>query len=65
MNKLTTKTKSGIEKTVHTGDPMWDTLDGKRVRFSRMIDATTVEVASNETGKVLPDWRHITQLYAI
>lgn len=58
----------GVSKRVENlvnGDPVWCSLERKRVRFVRMVDAVTVEVSSNETGKILPDWRHISQLKAI
>jgi hypothetical protein len=43
--------------------PLQDTLENRRVRFSRMVDAQTVEV-TDDAGKVLPDWRHIEQVRA-
>lgn len=51
-------------KTVVAGDPLWDTLDHTRVRFVRLIDSTSVEVADTYTGKPLPDYRHPTQVFA-
>ena len=58
------KTKSGEEKALTAGDPLWDTLDSCRVRFVRMVGAAAVEVADNETGRTLPDWRHPSQVLA-
>ena len=58
------KDRDGVEKRVVAGDPLYCELDRKRVRFVRVVDGTSVEVASNETGKVLPDYRHPSQLRA-
>ena len=60
----TFKTRTGETKRVTAGDPLFCILDERRVRFVRMVDSTTVEVADDWTGKVLPDWRHPSQLFA-
>lgn len=51
-------------ETLTAGHPLFCSLDNTRVRFVRMVDAVTVEVASNEDGKILPDYRHISQVKA-
>ena len=57
-------TTNGTTKTVVTGDALRCQLEGKRVRFVRMVDEVTVEVSCNETGRILPDYRHISQVAA-
>ena len=42
-------------------EPCHCQLDKCRVRFVRFVDSTSVEVADNN-GKILPDYRHPTQL---
>jgi hypothetical protein len=42
-------------------DPVWDTLDGGRARYVRTLPDGMVELADND-GKVLPDYRHATQV---
>ncbi len=65
MNNATATltTRDGRTKRVVKGDPLHCDLDGCRVRFVRLIDTNTVEVASNHDGKVLPDWRHTSQVH--
>lgn len=53
----------GGTKAVGYGHPCWDALDRTRVRVSRVVDSTSVEVTDND-GKVLPDYRHPVQLTA-
>ncbi len=55
-------TRDGVEKRVVTGDPLWCDLDKTRVRFVRMVDSYAVEVTDNN-GKLLPDYRHPTQVH--
>jgi hypothetical protein len=57
---------------VVAGDALWCSLDKCRVRFVRMVEPTPaipgewmVEVSDNWTGKVLPDYRHPTQVRVI
>ena len=56
-------TKTGTTKTVSHGDPLWCSLENRRVRFSRLI-GSAVEVM-DDSGRVLPDWRHQTQVKAL
>lgn len=51
-------------KALRPMDPVWDDLDGRRARFVRMVDDLTVEIADND-GRVLPDYRHVTQVSAL
>jgi hypothetical protein len=54
---------TGAVKVVVRGDPVWDTLDGRRYRFARMVDSTSVELMTDD-GKPLPDYRHPSQVFA-
>ncbi len=67
------KTRSGATHAVGRGDPLFCVLDNTRVRFERMVDCSAssgvpgdwmVEVSSNYDGKVLPDLRHPSQVFA-
>jgi hypothetical protein len=57
------KARLGGTKSVTRGDLMWCALDNTRVRFFRMVDSYSVEVTDNN-GKILPDYRHPSQLTA-
>jgi hypothetical protein len=63
MTTATLLTRTGTAKPIRLHDPVWDTLEGRRVRFSRLIGASAVEVCGDD-GEPLPDWRHPSQLYA-
>jgi hypothetical protein len=54
---------TGETKLVRWMDPVFDTLDGQRARFVRVVDSTSIELADNE-GNVLPDYRHPSQVLA-
>jgi hypothetical protein len=56
-------TRDGKEKTVTYGDPLWCDLDQCRVRFVRMVDSSSVEVMADWDGKILPDYRHPSQVH--
>jgi hypothetical protein len=60
---LSSEPNGDQEKVVRRLDPVWDTLDGRRARLLRVVDATTLELADND-GKALPDYRHISQVWA-
>lgn len=60
----TLTTRTGETRTVATGDPLWCSLDNTRVRYVRTERDGMVVVASNETGRELPDLRHPTQVVA-
>lgn len=57
------KTSTGIPRLVRRLDPVWDALEGKRARFSRMEFDGMVELTDNE-GNVLPDLRQPEQVWA-
>lgn len=62
MQALTlTSAVNGEQRVPNYMDPCHCKLDQKRVRFVRFVDSTSVEVADND-GKILPDYRHPTQL---
>lgn len=60
----TLTTRTGEARTVVTGDPLWCRLDNTRVRYVRTERDGMIAVASNETGRELPDLRHPTQVVA-
>jgi hypothetical protein len=62
--KTALKTRSGESKPVSYGDPLFDTLDGRRVRFGKVEADGMVEVLDDATGRALPDLRHPTQVVA-
>lgn len=64
MDRTTLKARNGNVKLVLTGDLLFCTLDNKFVRFVKSEFDGMVEVADRNTGKVLPDLRHPTQVYA-
>ena len=49
MDATFTSKLTGQPKRVRYGDPVFDTLDNCRVRFVRMVDSTSVEIASIES----------------
>ncbi len=63
-------TRAGRWHDLTRGDPLFCVLDETRVRFNRMVFCGAsesdwmVEVTSNYDGRVLPDLRHPTQLFA-
>lgn len=67
MTKYTTNLKSCLDATttkpVHSGDPLWDTMDNRRVRFSQQTEDGFIEVMDDDC-RVLPDLRHPTQVMA-
>ena len=48
-------------RTPNTYDPIWDRLDGKRVRYLRTMPDGMVVLADND-GRELPDYRHPSQV---
>jgi hypothetical protein len=67
------RTFRGNPVEVVRGDPLFCTLDNTRVRFHRVVNCfessgvpgdVMVEVSSNHDGKILPDLRHPSQVYA-
>lgn len=57
--------RQGNQKHVCVGDKVWDTLDQKLVRFGGLTGMSSVKVTDKDTGKELPDERHITQIFAL
>lgn len=55
--------RGGRVKAVRQHDPVWDLLEGKRARFSRMEFDGMVELTDND-GKILPDLRQPEQVLA-
>jgi hypothetical protein len=61
----------GRERAVTAGDLLWCKLDGCCVRFSRLVPPMwcgagwVVEVTDAYSGRVLPDYRHPSQVYAL
>lgn len=73
VTRWTFKTRSGVPHDLVRGDPLFCVLDNARVRFERVVDCSAssgvpgdrmVEVSSNYDGRVLPDLRHPSQLFA-
>lgn len=64
MSAMTLTNWNGEQVEVTRGDACQCRLDGCRVRFVRWVDSTSVEVMSDADGRVLPDYRHPTQLVA-
>lgn len=73
VTRATFKTRGGTPVDVVRGDPLFCVLDNTRVRFERLVNCfeasgvpgdVMVEVSSNDDGRVLPDLRHPTQVYA-
>ncbi len=59
----TLKTSDGQTKTVRHLDPVFDTLESKRARLSKVEADGMIELTDND-GKVLPDLRHASQVIA-
>lgn len=64
MSQTTIRARSGEAKVVRSGDPLWCSLENRRVRFCRKVDEYTVEVMDNDGLRVLPDYRHVSQVLA-
>ncbi len=59
----TLKTRDGQPKTVRMHDPVFCTLENRRVRFAGLEADGMVNVAE-DSGKRLPDLRHASQVLA-
>lgn len=57
------RTSSGIPRLVRRLDPVWDSLERRRARFSRVEFDGAIELTDNE-GNVLPDLRQPEQVLA-
>jgi hypothetical protein len=64
MTKITLKTNGETVKVVGYGHPCFCQLDRCRVRLHDIKADGMVEVTDND-GKVLPDYRHASQLIAL
>ena len=63
MDRIELKAVLGGTKVVGVGHPCRCALDKCRVRIHKVVDSTSIEVTDND-GKVLPDYRHPSQLTA-
>lgn len=55
--------RNGKAKLVRHLDPVWDVLDGRRARLSKVMVDGMLEIMDND-GNVLPDLRSANQLIA-